>query len=84
MSCFDVCSDAGSIPAGSTMTRICDLPQANIKEGLKIRSLKDPYKIGVITKVDAKDDDYAWIKWPGDDKAYSGFYGTDCKCEIVE
>lgn len=64
--------------------RICDLSQADIKVGLKVRSLKDPNRIGVIEKVDPNDDDYAWIKWPGDDKAYGGFYGTDCKCEVVD
>lgn len=64
--------------------RICDLQLKDIKVGMRVRSLANPMRIGVITIVDPTDDNYAWIRWAGDDKPYSGFYGTDCECEVVE
>lgn len=64
--------------------RICDLKLEEITIGMKVRSLRDPEYIGVIVKIDTSDDDYAWVKWPKDDKAYSGFYGNNCRCELVE
>lgn len=63
--------------------KISDLKQENIVIGLKIRSLKNPNKIGQIVKIDHDDDQYAWVLWSGEEKAYSGFYGTDCECELV-
>lgn len=62
--------------------RINELTQEQIVVGLRIKSLVSD-KLGTIVEVDHKDDDYAWIRWDGDDKPYSGFYGTDCECEVV-
>jgi len=65
--------------------RICDLPEEKIVVGMKVRSLvKDSTRIGEIVKIDFDDDRYAWILWEGNDKPYGGFYGNNCKCEIVE
>jgi len=62
--------------------RICDLKQEDIVVGLRIKSLISN-KLGIVVKVDHEDDDYAWIKWDDEEKAFSGFYGTNCECEVV-
>jgi hypothetical protein len=64
--------------------RVKDLSGERVWVGLRIRSLVNPYKCGTIVRVDPKDDDFAWIQWDGDVEPFSGFYGTDCECEIVE
>lgn len=64
--------------------RVLDMKQEEIGVGLMVRSLVDPTRIGIVVRVDPSDDDFVWIRWPGNDMAYSGFYGNDCMCEIVE
>lgn len=64
--------------------KVCNLRLEQVVVGLKIRGLVPPYRIGTVTHIDHKDDDYAWILWEGEDKEHSGFYGNDCKCEVVE
>ena len=51
---------------------------------MRLRSLADHGLMGTIVQIDRSDDDYAWIRWDGDDHARSGFYGNDCGCEVVE
>lgn len=63
--------------------KISDLTQGQIVVGMKIRSLTDPNKTGTIVAIDPKDDYYSWVQWDGEDKPYGGFYGNDCKCEVV-
>lgn len=63
--------------------KISNLTQKDIFVGLKIRSLKNPNKIGQIIKIDTEDDYYSWVLWDGEEKSFSGFYGTNCECEIV-
>ena len=63
--------------------KINDLSQEQIVVGLRIRSLLHNGRLGTIVKVDHEDDDYARILWDGDKDATSGFYGTDCECEVV-
>ena len=63
--------------------RICDLTLEEITVGLQMRSLKNPDKIGTIVEIDYNDARYAWVLWNGDDKPYGGFYGNDCRCEVV-
>lgn len=65
------------------MLRVFDLRQEGIQEGLRIKSLISN-RTAAVVEVDERDDCYAWILWEGDDKPYSGFYGTNCKCEVVE
>lgn len=66
--------------------RICDLDEKDIHIGLKIKSLKDPNKIGTIVSHEyvRGNDDYWWILWDGEEKPVSGFFWNHCKCEIVE
>jgi hypothetical protein len=64
--------------------RICDMREEDIKVGMKVRSLRDPSKIGIVTSIDATRDNLAWIQWEGEPIPYSGFYGNDCECEVVE
>lgn len=64
--------------------RICDLKQEEIVVGLKLRSMIDSNCIGEIVQIDKENDNFAWIKWPHYNKPYGGFYGTNCKCEVVE
>lgn len=63
---------------------ISDLLEKQIFVGMRIRSLVDPNKLGTIVKIDRDDDNYAWIQWDGDYKPFSGFYGNNCDCEVVE
>ena len=65
------------------MPKIKDLPESEIKVGMKIRSLINPDRTGIIVKIDTDDDNYAWVLWEGNDKTYGGFYGNDCECEVV-
>jgi hypothetical protein len=65
--------------------RICDVPEDQIKIGMRVRSLTNRDKLGTIVEVDDPPyDTYWWIQWDGDTKAYSGFYWNDCECEIVQ
>ncbi len=63
--------------------RICDLELSDIKVGLKIRSMKDRNRIGIIERIDYKNNRCTYIKWPGDDEASEGFYKNNCECEVV-
>ena len=58
--------------------RVCDISESEIVVGMKIRSLVDPNRVGVIVKVD----DCAWIQWPNEQP--NRFYPDDCECQIVE
>lgn len=62
--------------------RINELPEDKIVVGLRIKSLISE-KLGTVCKIDYHDDRYVWVHWDGDEKAYGGFYGNDCKCEIL-
>jgi len=62
--------------------RILDLEPNQIVIGLRIKSLVSD-KLGKIVQIDNEHGDmYSWILWDGDNIAYSGFYGNDCKCEV--
>jgi hypothetical protein len=64
--------------------RICDLPEDQIKIGMKIRGMATG-KIGTIVDVDPPPyDTYWYLQWEGDDKPTSGFYWNHCECEVVE
>ena len=63
--------------------RINELQIHDVIVGLRLRSIKDPNKLGTIVRIDTDDDGYAWIRWDGDDQAWSGFYGNDCMCDVV-
>ena len=63
--------------------RVNELKPEDIHVGMKIRSLKNPNKLATVVDIDHADDDFAWIQWEGDDKPYSGFYGNNCSCEVV-
>ena len=64
--------------------RINELPIEKVVVGLRIKSLISD-KQGTVVKIEPNDDDYAWVQWDGDDfPPYSGFYGNDCECEVVE
>jgi hypothetical protein len=62
--------------------KICD--RNNNPIGTRCRSLKNPNLLGTIVSIDTNDDDYHVILWDDKNKLPSGFYGNDCKCEIVE
>lgn len=62
--------------------KVCDLKEESIVIGLKIKSLVSD-RIGTVVKIDYEDDRYAWVLWDGDLKPFSGFYGNDCRCEVV-
>jgi len=62
--------------------KISDLKQEDIVVGLRIKSLISD-KLATIVKVDHEDDDYAWVLWDGEEKPFSGFYGTNCECEVM-
>jgi len=65
--------------------RINELSEKDIKVGMKIRSLRDPFIIGTIVKIDNDFGEmYSWIQWSNEDKAYGGFYWNHCRCEIFE
>jgi hypothetical protein len=64
------------------MPKVSDLAQDQIRLGLQVKSLTRP-KIGVVVGIDAQRDDYAWVLWEGSIYPYSGWYGTDCECEVV-
>ena len=65
--------------------RICDIPEDQIKIGMRVRSMSDSNKIGTLIEVDPPPyDTYWWIEWEGDDEPYAGFYWNHCECEIVE
>lgn len=63
--------------------RINELTPEQIVVGLRIKGLASG-RPGTIVRIDKDDDNYAYIQWDGEDIIYSGFYGTDCTCEIVE
>ena len=64
--------------------RICDLNPEQVVIGLRLRALNNRNKKGTVVSINHQDDDYAWIKWDGEEKIASGFYGNDCECEVVE
>ena len=64
--------------------RVCDLKDDKVYVGMRIRSLVDYDKIGTVVKINYDDDDFTWVTWDGEDAPRSGFYGTDCECEIVD
>jgi len=63
--------------------RIRDTDISNIKVGMRIKSLVSDRQ-GTIVRIDKDDDDYSWVLWDGDPEPFSGFYGNDCSCEIIE
>ena len=63
--------------------RICDLKEEQLKVGLRIKSLVSA-KRGTIVEIDVDDDHYSWVLWDGDQEPFSGFYGNNCQCEVVE
>ena len=63
--------------------KIRDLRFEQIYVGMKVKGLKTGI-LGRITKIDPVDDNYCWIQWDNEDRAYSGFYGNDCDCEVVD
>jgi len=63
--------------------RVCDLDISDIKVGLKVKGLKTG-RIGTIVEIDENDDYYAWIQWDDGSPVVGGFYGNDCKMEIVQ
>lgn len=65
--------------------RICDIPEGQIKVGMRVRSLARSEVIGtIVEKENVRDQDYWWIKWDGDSSKTSGFFWNNCKCEVVE
>lgn len=66
--------------------RICDLPLEKIVVGLKIRSLKDPSRIGEVVQIDnsSEHEHFSWVLYSGDDKPYGGFYWNHAANEVVE
>jgi hypothetical protein len=63
--------------------RICDLPEDQIKIGMRVRGLSSG-KLGTIIAIDPPPyDTYWWIKWDGEDKSYGGFFWNHCECEVV-
>ena len=64
--------------------RVCDLPLEAVKVGLRVHSLVNQAKLGTVVKVDPGDDNFAWVQWDNDNQPLSGFYGTDCECEVAE
>ena len=75
--------DPPSLPEGEQM-RISDIPEDQIKVGMRIRSLVDPNKLATIVERDESRDLYFWIQWNGDDEAYSGFFWNYCECEVID
>lgn len=64
--------------------RIRDLELDQITIGVKIRSLRNPNKLGTIVKIDDEaGDQYSWVLWDGEEQTYSGFWWNHCDCEIV-
>ena len=63
--------------------KISDLLQKDIRIGIRVRSLRDPELLGTIVQIIPSDDYLTIIEWDKDEK-YSGFYGNDCECEVVE
>lgn len=64
--------------------KVNELKRDQIRIGLRIKSLTRPEEVqGTIDLVDHSRDDFAWVKWDHSAQAYSGFYGTDCECEVV-
>lgn len=67
------------------MMKISDLPEDQIKAGMRIRSLFHPDNLGTIVKIDEEyGDQYSWILWDGEEQPWSGFWFNYCDCEIVE
>jgi hypothetical protein len=65
--------------------RVCDLPESEIKVGLRVRSLADSNRIGeIISVTEVRGDMYSWILWPGETHPHSGFFWNHCTCEVVE
>lgn len=63
--------------------RICDLKEEDVRPGMVIKSLISDRR-GTIVQLDIENDRYAWILWDGEHFSGSGFYGNDCKCEVLE
>ena len=63
--------------------KVKDMPEAEIKVGLRIKSLVSD-KRGTVISIDPTHDNLAWIKWDDEDIATTGFYGNDCECEVVD
>lgn len=63
--------------------RVRDLPIDKVTVGLRVKGLATG-KIGVVVKIDADKDDFAWVQWEDMTYPHSGFYGNDSDCEVVE
>lgn len=64
--------------------RVCDIKETDLHVGMRIKSLTKP-RLGTIVNIeDKRGIPYAWIQWDGEDKSYSGFFGNDCECELVQ
>ena len=64
--------------------RICDLQQKDVHIGMYIRSLDNYNKIGEIISINEFDDDWTVVEWRDGTGNTSGFYGTNCQCEVVD
>ncbi len=62
--------------------KVKDLPVDKVVVGLKIKGLETG-RLGTVVSIDETDDRFAWVRW-GEDAPFSGFYGNDCDCEVVE
>jgi len=63
--------------------KISDLTQDQIHIGLRVKG-QSTGRLGMIVEIDYDDDNFAYIKWDDESKATSGFYGTDCECEVIK
>lgn len=62
--------------------KVKDLNQQDIHIGMLIRSLKDE-TLSIVVCTDYKDDNYSWTLNSKDNYPRSGFYGTDCECDLI-
>lgn len=64
--------------------RICDLPESQVKIGLRVRSLARPIN-GTIIKIEmTRGMPYWWIQWDGENAIHSGFFSNNCRCDIID
>jgi hypothetical protein len=63
--------------------KISDLPDGEIKVGLRVSGLKTNMG-GTIVKIvpEDEDTDTAWIMWDNEDYPGGSFYGNNCQCEL--
>jgi hypothetical protein len=61
--------------------KISDLPESEIKVGLRVSGLKTNIG-GTIVKIVPEDDDTVWVMWDNEDYPSGAFYGNKCQCEL--